>query len=174
MSGSSVIAAALSVRSVFTNPAARGRYTWNAVFVPYTPGTATPNQAGAAQGSSVVRLPTQLAMRVKRQKRGQRTFAVVTACLSEAGTAIPGIRVNILGGATARRTRRVAFGRANARGCVTRTIRVNTRFMFFRASADVPVRRGPGCAPAIVARCSQPSVAPVFDLFSRTTVRVRR
>jgi hypothetical protein len=173
-SGASLIVAAFSVRSVFTNPGTRGSYPWNGVFVPYTPGTAVPNQANAAQSTSLVRLPTQLAVTAKRQRRGKRTFAVVTACLTEAGTGIRGVRVNILGGATARRARRVAFGRTNARGCVTRRIRVRVRVMFFRASTEVPERQAPGCTPTIVPRCSEPSIAPVFDLFSRNVARVRR
>jgi hypothetical protein len=172
--GASLVVAAFSVRSVFTNPGTRGSYPWNGVFVPYTPGSATQNQANAAQSTSIVRLPTQVAVTAKRQRRGKRTFAVVTACLTEAGSGIRGVRVNVLGGATARRARRVAFGRTNARGCVTRRIRVRTRFMFFRASTEVPERQAPGCTPAIVPRCSQPSIAPVFDLFSRNVARVRR
>jgi hypothetical protein len=170
----SLIVAAFSVQGVFTNPGTRGAYPWNAVFLPYTPGTGTQNPANAAQSTSLVRLPTQLAVRAKRQRRGKRTFAVVTACLSETGTAVRGVRVNLLGGATVRIARRVAFGRTNARGCLTRSIRVRTKIMFFRASANVPARQGPGCAPTIVPRCTQPSLAPVFDLFSRNTARVRR
>lgn len=172
----SLIIAAFSIRGVFTNPGTRGAYPWNGVFVPWTPGAATPtlNPAQTAQSTSIVRLPAQLAVTAKRQRRGKRTFAVVTACLSEAGSPIRGVRVNILGGSTARRARRVGFGRTNARGCVTRRIRVRIRVMFFRASADVPERQAPGCVPTIAPRCSQPSIAPVFDLFSRNTARVRR
>jgi hypothetical protein len=173
-SGASLVVAAFSVRSVFTNPGTRGSYPWNGVFVPYTPGTAVPNEANAAQSTSFVRLPTQLALTARRQRRGKRTFAVVTACLTEAGTGIRGVRVNILGGSTARRARRVAFGRTNARGCITRRIRVRIRVMFFRASSEVPERQAPGCVPTIGPRCTQPSIAPVFLLFSRNTARVRR
>jgi hypothetical protein len=173
-SGASLVVAAFSVRSVFTNPGTRGSYPWNGVFIPYTPGTATPNQANSAQSTSIVRLPTQLAVRAKRQRRGKRTFAAVTACLTEAGAGIRGVRVNLFGGTTARRVRRVAFGRTNARGCVTRRIRVRTRVMFFRASTEVPERQAPACTPTIAPRCTQPSVAPVFDLFSRNVARVRR
>jgi hypothetical protein len=175
--GVSLIVAAFSVRSVFRNPGARGTYPWNGVFVPWTPGTTTPtlNTAQTAQSTSFVRLPVQLSLRVKRQKRGTRTFAVVTSCLTEAGQGVRGLRVNILGGATARRaTRRVASGRTNARGCVTSRVRVRTKVMFFRTRAEVPARGASACQPTIVARCSDPSLAPVFDLFSRNTVRVRR
>jgi hypothetical protein len=172
--GASLVVAAFSLRNVFTNPTVRGSYPWNGSFTPYIPGTATPNPADAAQSTSIVRLPTQLAVRAKRQRRAGRTFAVVTACLTEAGRGVRGVRVNILGGRTARRARRVAFGRGNSRGCITRRIRVRTRVMFFRASTEVPERQAPGCQPTIAPRCSQPSIAPVFSLFSRNTARVRR
>jgi hypothetical protein len=180
--GASLIVAAFSVRGVFTNPGTRGSYPWNAVFVPWTPGAATPtlNTANAAQSTSITRLPVQLSLTAKRQRRGprgkRRTFARVTACLTESGQAIRGVRVNILAGATARRARRVAFGRTNSRGCVIRTIRVRTRALFIRASTSVPARDATagGCQPTIAARCTDVSIAPALLLFSRNTVRVRR
>jgi hypothetical protein len=167
-----LITAALSVQGVFTNPRTRGAYPWNGVFVPYTPGTGTQNPANAAQSTSLVRLPTQLGVRGKLKKRGKRTVVAVTACLTEMGTGVRGVRVNIFGGATVRRSRRVAFGRTSARGCVTRRISVRGSAMVVYARADVPVRQAPGCLPTIVSRCSRASVAPAF-LISRSAVRVR-
>lgn len=177
--GASLIIAAFSVRGVFTNPGTRGSYPWNGVFVPYTPGTATPNQANAAQSSSFVRVPMRLTMTAKRQRRGKRTFAVVTACVREAGQGIRGIRIGIHGGATAAkanniRAKRLAGGATNARGCTTSRVRVRTKALFLRAVADVPARQAPACQPTIVPRCSQPSIAPAFDLSSGRAKRVRR
>ncbi len=175
--GASVIIAAFSIRSVFGNPGRRGSYPWNGVFTPYTPGTATPNPANAAQSTSYVRLPVQLSVSAKRQRVGKRTFAGVTACLSEGGAKLRGITVNVLGSSTARgKTTRVARGRTNARGCVTTRVRVKTKAMFIRASVSVSPRAASACTPAtgLAPRCSSPSIAPAFDLFSRTTVRVRR
>jgi hypothetical protein len=178
-SGASLIIAAFSVRGVFTNPGTRGSYPWNGVFVPYTPGTATPNPANAAQSTSFVRVPIRLTMTAKRQKRGKRTFAVVTACVTEAGQGIRGIRIGIHGGATAARAnnpqaRRLGGGSTNARGCTTSRIRVRTKALFLRAVADVPARQAPACQPTIVPRCSEPSIAPAFDLSSGRAKRVRR
>jgi hypothetical protein len=174
--GVSLVIAAFDVRGVFTNPSRRGAYPWNGHFVPYTPGSALPNTANAAQSTSFVRLPTQLVVNARRQRRGGRTFAVVTACLREAGAGIRGVRVNILGGRTVGRARRVAFGRTNARGCVTRRIRVRIRAMVFLATVtEVPERQAAGCLPTTIGpRCSQASIAPVFGLVSRTAVRIRR
>jgi hypothetical protein len=177
--GASPIITAFSVRGVFTNPGTRGSYPWNGVFVPYTPGTATPHMANAAQSSSFVRLPIRLTMTAKRQRRGKRTFAVVTACVTEAGQGIRGIRVGIHGGATAAkanniRARRLAGGATNARGCTTSRVRVRTKALFLRAIADVPARQASACQPTIVPRCSEPSIAPAFDLSSGRAKRIRR
>ena len=184
-SGASLIVAAFSVSGVFSNPNTRGTYPWNALFIPYAPGTATLNPTNAAQSTSFTRLPVQLAVTAKKFRQGKRKYARVTACLTEAGQAVRGVRVNILAGRTARRTSRVAFGRTNSRGCLTRTIRLRYRTTFIRASSTVPERdvtSAPGCTPALSAapgtlppaRCTSATLAPVLNLFSRTTVRVRR
>jgi hypothetical protein len=175
-SGASVLIAAFSVRGVFTNPRPRGSYAWNGVFVPYTPGTATPNPANTAQSTSYVRLPVTLSVKAKRQKRGKRTFARVTSCLTEAGQPIRGVTVSILGGRTVARAKRVARGLTNARGCMTTRVRVKTKTMFLYAFVDLQPRSAATCTPAtgLAPRCSRPSVAPAFDLTSRTAVRVRR
>jgi hypothetical protein len=180
-SGASLIVAAFSLRGVFTNPSSAGSYPWNGVFVPYTPGTGTANAANSAQSTSFVRLPMRLTMTAKRQRlrRAQRTFAVVTACATEAGQGVRGITVQFLSGPTAAsanraNARRVASGRTNARGCVSRRIRVRTKSLFVRAVADVPARSAAGCQPTIVPRCVSPSVAPGFDLLSGRAKRVRR
>jgi hypothetical protein len=173
-SGSSLIVAAFSVGGVFSNPRTRGSHAWNGVFVPYTPGTATLNQANVAQSTSSVRLPVRLRVRAKRQRLGSGTFAVATACLSESGQAVRGVRMNILGGPTAGLARRrLASGRTDARGCFTTRLRVRTRFLFVRASVEIPARAATGCRPTIVPRCTDSSIAPAFGLLSGTA-RVKR
>jgi hypothetical protein len=175
--GASVIIAAFSIRSVFGNPSRRGSHAWNGVFTPYTPGTATPNPTNATQSTSYVRLPVQLSISAKRQRVKKRTFARVTACLTEAGTALRGITVNVLSSRTpGGKTARVARGRTNARGCVTTRVRVKIKTIYLRASVSVSPRAAAGCSPTsgLAPRCSSPSIAPAFDLFSRTTLRVRR
>ncbi|HKI23590.1 MAG TPA: hypothetical protein VKA24_09240 [Gaiellaceae bacterium] len=183
--GATLIVAAFSVSGVFSNPNTRGTYPWNALFIPYSPGTSIPNPANAAQSTSYTRLPVQLAVNAKKVRQGKRKYARVTACLSEAGQRVRGVRVNILAGRSARGTSRVAFGRTNSRGCLTRTIRLRYRTTFIRASTTVPERdvtSAPGCTPRLSAapgtlppaRCTSATLAPALNLFSRTTVRVRR
>jgi hypothetical protein len=173
-SGASIVVAAFSVGGVFTNPGTRGSYAWNSVFVPYTPGTATPNPVQTAQSSSFVRLPIAVSMTARRQKRGKRTFAVLTGCVKESGRGVRSLTVSFAGGPTARRMKRLAGGRTNARGCVTRRVRIQSRSMLFLATTDVPARPAVGCEPTIAARCSQPSIAPAFDLRSGRPKRIRR
>ena len=132
------------------------------------------NPTLTAQSTSFVRLPVRFGVSAKLQRRGGRTFALVTACLNEAGVAIRGIRVNIIGGRTVRLARRVASARTNARGCSRVRVRVRTKTMIVLALVDVPPRQAPGCLPVISARCSRPSIAPLFDLLSRNLVRIRR
>ncbi len=183
--GATLIVAAFSVSGVFSNPNTRGTYPWNALFIPYSPGTSIPNPANAAQSTSYTRLPVQLAVNAKKVRQGKRKYARVTACLSEAGQRVRGVRVNILAGRSARGTSHVAFGRTNSRGCLTRTIRLRYRTTFIRASTTVPERdvtSAPGCTPRLSAapgtlppaRCTSATLAPALNLFSRTTVRVRR
>ena len=173
-SGASLLVGAFAVRGVFTNPAARGGHAWNAIFTPYTPGTATLNPALTAQSTSFVRVPVRFSISAKRQRRGKRTFALVTACLKEAGLAIRGIRVDVLGGRRAGSVKRVASARTNARGCARTRVRVRTRTMVLVGFADVPPRQAPRCQPTIAPRCSRPSVTPLFNLLSGNLVRVRR
>lgn len=185
-SGASLIVAAFGVTGVFSNPNSRGTYPWNALFIPYTPGTASLNPGNAAQSTAYTRLPVVLSVRARKIRRGKRRFARVTACLTESGQAVRGVRVNVLAGRTARRTGRVARPRTNRRGCVNVLVRLRRRVTYFRASALIPdrdVTASPGCQPALppvapglpAPRCTSALLAPVLTpLFSRTTVRVRR
>jgi hypothetical protein len=183
--GASLIVAAFSVQGVFRNPSARGSYPWNALFIPYTVGTATLNPANAAQSTSYARLPIQLALTAKKVKRGKTRFARVTGCVREGGQPLRGVRVNILAGRTAGKTARVARPRTNSRGCATVLVRLRYRVTFFRASTSIPdrdVTASPGCTPPLPvstgappARCTSATIALVIGtVFSPTTVRMRR
>ncbi len=173
-SGATLIVAAFSVGGVFRSPTTRGSHAWNAVFVPYTPGTANPNPGNAAQSTAFVRLPVQFGLTVKRQKRGKRTFAVATACVKEAGQGVRGLRILFYRGRSAARATRVVNGRTNARGCATVRIRVNLRSVVVYAFVDeIPTRQAGACQPTLASRCSEASIAPAFDLRSAVR-RVRR
>jgi hypothetical protein len=158
--GVSLSYADLTIEDVFTNPAEQGTYAWNAVFVPYTHGTGTLNSAEAAQSTAYVPLPASFAVTARRQKRGKKAFAAVTACLSEAGQGLRGVRVTLYyGGKTVFSSRKVATPATNGRGCVTARIPLKKTNLVF-ASARVPIRSASGCTPTLTARCSSASIYP--------------
>jgi hypothetical protein len=162
----------LTVEDVFTNPEQQGTYAWNGVFVPYTPGTAALNTTLTAQSTAYIGLPGTFVVTARRQKRGKLTFALITACLREAGQAVRGIRVTLYyGGQTVFSSKRVARPLTNARGCATARIRIRKLMIAF-ASARVPIRGAPACAPLLAPRCTGASTYPPSGRFR--PVRIRR
>lgn len=162
----------LTIDDVFTNPGQQGTYAWNGVFVPYTPGTASLNAALTAQSTAYIGLPGTFVVLAKRQLRGRRAFALVTACLREAGQAVRGIRVRLYyGGRTVFSSKRVASPLTNAHGCATARIRLRKLLILF-ASARVPVRGASGCAPSLAPRCTSASTYPPSGRFR--PVRITR
>ncbi len=162
----------MTIERVFTNPRARGTYAWNAVFVPYTPGTQTLNHALAVQSTAYIGLPATFVATAKQERRGRTTFALVTACLREAGEPVRGVRVTLwYGGPTVFRSKRVAIPRTDSRGCAVARIRVKTSMVLF-ASARVPVRTRAACTPTLAPRCSAATAYPPSGLFQ--LVRIRR
>lgn len=153
---------ALGISGVFTSPAEAGTYAWNAVFVPYAPGTATLSQELAAQSTSYARLPVVLDATVKRLRRGSKTF-VARVCLRENGQPIPGVRVQVVGrprptsGFT-----RYADVRTDARGCVTRRFRPRHKVTLGQVWTDPLRRAAPGCSGTLAPRCSRPTLATSY------------
>ena len=159
----------LTVRNVFTNPDAQGTYPWNAVFVPYTPGTGRLNPDLTAQSTAYLSLPSSFAVSAKRQKR--KAFAVVRACLREGGAAISGARLTFYyGGKTVFSSKSVAIRFTDAQGCASTRIRIRkTRVVF--ASVHVPVRQASGCTPTLAPRCTDASIFPPPVVFRAVRVR---
>jgi hypothetical protein len=181
-SGASVIAAAFSVDGVFNNPSTRGSYPWQSVFVPYTVGTGSPNQPNAAQSAAIIGLPVQLALTSKKVRRGTKRFARLTACLSEAGRGVRGVRISFRAGRSARSTVRVKRVVTNSRGCATTLVLLRRKVTFFRATGpgvanqfDIPFRdvTSRGCTPTLAPRCTSVSLSGVFRVQSKV-IRVRR
>jgi hypothetical protein len=172
--GMSLIGIVVSVFGGFRNPDTPGEHPWNALFVPYLRGTAALNPEQTAQSTSYARLPVKLSATAKRQKRGKQTFAIITACMREAGQAIRGIRVNFY-----RQKRygdppeKVGSSRTNARGCVTTRVLITSRVMLVHTLFLVPwARAADGCTPTLAPRCSAPTIGQPGS-FVRV-LRVRR
>lgn len=139
---------------VFTNPLRRGTYPWNAILVPYRPGTATLDTTQMLQITRYLRLPVQLGLSAKRYQRGKRRFATLTACVRELGRPVhPGARVEFrYGGATTDTSKRIASLRTNRRGCTTVRIPVK-RTAYAWATAYVPGPKLSRCTPTLAPRC---------------------
>jgi hypothetical protein len=153
---------AIGIGDVFTSPTSAGTYAWNAVFVPYRPGTATMINELAAQSTSYVRLPVALDLTIKRLRRGGRTFAA-TVCLRENGQAIRGALIQIVGRPRPRGSfTRYGVGRTDARGCITRRFQPKHKVILGHVWVQSPLRRGAACSGALAPRCSRPTVAPVY------------
>jgi hypothetical protein len=162
----------ITIERVFTNPRQRGTYAWNAVFVPYVPGTQTLDTARAVQSTAYIGLPASFALTAKLERRGAARFARVSGCLSEAGEALRGVRVRLwYGGKTVFRSKLVALARTDARGCLTARFRIRTSMVLF-ASASVPIRTRAGCAPTLAPQCSAATAYPPSGRFR--LVRIRR
>jgi hypothetical protein len=168
--GMTVGAAEFLVSGVFKNPRRKGAYAWNALFTPYKPGTADLNPALTTQSTTYVRLPLQLTVTAKRQRLGTRTFAIVTACVREAGKALRGIPVAVIYRPTVRRTRTVITRRTNARGCAIFRFRV-WRSGIGLAEFRLQLRQASGCAPILAATCSIAWIAPALGPAPRFRVR---
>lgn len=159
----------LTVREVFKNPDRQGTYPWNAVFVPYAPGMASPNPSQTAQSTAYINLPSTFAVTAKREKN--KKFAVVRACLREAGAALRGVRLTFYyGGRNVFSSKPVAVRLTDARGCASTRFRMRKTLIVF-ASVHVLVRRAAGCAPTLAPRCSDASVFPPPIVFRAVRVR---
>jgi hypothetical protein len=159
------------VRDVFTNPSTPGTYPWNAVLVPYMPGTATLSSELSAQSTSYVRLPVALELTVRRLKRGGRLFSV-TACLRENGEVVRGVRIQIFGRPGARRQlTRFGQGRTDARGCFTRRVRLANKVIFGLVLTEPLARNAPACSATLAPHCSRPTIGSYY--FQRA-FRLRR
>lgn len=158
----------LTIRDVFTNPGVQGTYAWNAVFVPYRPGTAAQDPASAAQSTAYVSLPSTFAVTAKRARGG---IAQVRACLREAGAGVRGVALTFYyGGKSVFGSRRVATRLTDAAGCATTRIRMRkTRLVF--ASLRAPIRRGLECAPILAPRCTESSISPPPVVFRAVRVQ---
>jgi hypothetical protein len=173
--GLSLLGLAFSVVGVFRNPDTPGEHPWNALFVPYVRGTETLNPGLTAQSTSYARLPVVTSGTATRQRRGKQSFAIVTACLREAGQAIRGIRVNFYRQARVRGAspKRVGSSRTDARGCVRTRVLIRSKVMLIHVLFVVPwARPAAGCAPTLAPRCSAPTIAQPGSYFR--TLRVRR
>jgi hypothetical protein len=94
---------AVFTNSAISNPTGAGEYRWRTLWTPYTPRTGQPNAVGTQEAQSVVRIPTQVTLNVKKSKvfkgkgKKRRTWTLVTMTgkVTENATGIAGQAVTI-------------------------------------------------------------------------------
>ena len=154
--------------SVFKNPTASRSYAWNAVFIPYSAGTAMLNPAGAVQSTSSLRLPVSFTVTAGR-RRGR---VLVRACVREAGRPVRSASVKIYTGLPSRRgVKQLAAVRTNRRGCASASLRSTKTGVPMFATATIGLRRATACSPTLAPRCSQASFGGVGPIAHAIKVR---
>ena len=156
---------------VFANPASRGTFRWTSVWTPYTLNTGTPNPAGTVETQSIVRLPAQATLNLRRL-RGNRL--AISGGVSEAGVGVGGATMRIV--ATGPRRFAMSF-RTNARGLYSRVVRITRRGTYrITLTARVAQRNlgTAGCTKVATAGTPLPCVNATAAAFTRTIVRAAR
>jgi hypothetical protein len=134
--------------SAFTNPASAGEYRWTSAWTPYTPNTGRPNAAGSVEVQSLVRLPTQVALTVRKTRTFKKvkvkgktvrqlwTRVAAIARVTENAKPISGIRVTM----TVNGKRLGAASTDATNGAVTGTFLLRKGTVTVAASAVIPTR----------------------------------
>jgi hypothetical protein len=88
-SGLKFLDATFTVRGVFRNPSKAGTNLWRSAFVPYTPGTGSPNAAGAAEAQAVVPMPYSISAKRVTARRGFFRIAGVVSISGKRPSGLP-------------------------------------------------------------------------------------
>ena len=133
--GSKLISATLHLKNVFVLPAQAGSYAWTVVATPYLPGTATPDPAGTVQARGFVKLPAQLSLKAKVEKK----LATLAGALKLNLTGLAGMKVTLLSGSS--RTKLTAAGSATTRAAGAFSFKNGlAKATYFRAQVTAPAR----------------------------------
>lgn len=153
--------ASLKFTEVFTNPAARGSYTWRATFTPYTRGAGTLAENAAVEARSIVRLPGQLTLNAKLNKATGKLM--LTGRLTAGSATVAGQRIRLYLGDTPRGVKLFKTTTTNAKGIYRVAVDLDrTKPVYLRSYAVVAAR------DATKQQCGSTSIAPggcVFALY---------
>jgi len=117
------------VHTVFNNPTAQGIYFWRTIVVPYTPGTAAPNPAGAYELRSAVFIPATLT--IKNGGYNKKTKkALVTGKFLLLGKPLKGITVGIVQIGANGNVKLVGRPKTNKKGIYKLSIRLTKATVF--------------------------------------------
>ena len=179
--GIKIVDAAITLSGVFANPQTGGDYVWRSEWVPW--GATAPNAAGIVEAQSTDTIPAQLATSARFEKKRGRV--IVSGSVTENRVAVRRASVQILIGATARGTKRVATVRTNNRGRFTYSYRVPKRLLAVsdahsrHASVYVSARtvvpdRTVACLPQTLSTQTHPCVSHIRSGFAISANRVLR
>jgi hypothetical protein len=129
--GAQLLFALFDVNGVFTSPANTSDRLWRSVFVPYQPGTATPNPTQSVEGQAVV--PGRVSLTIKSQSK-KHGVVIITGKLLIDGQGFPGATIELY---NAGNNKRVASARTNRKGGFTFRRRIKKKTRYQALTTDV-------------------------------------
>jgi hypothetical protein len=168
--------------SALTPPSSAGEYRWTSAWTPYTPNTGKPNPAGSVEVQSLVRLPTQVGLTVRKTRvfknvkvKGKTvkqlwTRVSVIARVSENAQPVGGIRVTM----TVNGKRLGAAATDTKNGAVTGTFLLRKGTVTVAASGAIPTRDlgAAGCTKTAIFAGIPCNDATVGGVTVRATAKV--
>lgn len=168
--GAQLLFALFDVNGVFTNPSTTTDRIWRAVFVPYFPGTATPNPTQSVEGQALVPGRVSFTLTAKSLRRGR---VILSGRLLVDGQAFPNATIDLYVG-----TRRVGRTKTNRAGRFTfrKRIRKKTRYQTLVAVfGDLTVPPCPATTPPLpTAQGCKTATTSFVAVSRRVTARRRR
>ena len=162
--GAQLVNAEFAIQGVFSR-VALGAFV--AIWVPWTPGTGTPNTTGTIASPAAI-APGAVTVAARTRGRG----ATVTGRVTQAGQARGGATVSIFGGARATGLKRLGRAQVKANGSFSFAAKTGT---FFRASAvAASAAAAPLCTTLGAALAPIPCVNPTTNGFTAQSKVVKK
>jgi hypothetical protein len=178
--GAKIINAAITLnQGIIVNPSTQGVFPWRAIITPYTVNSGTPNAAGTVEARAFVGLPASLSLSAKvkttrhkvkvhgKTKTRATNVVILTGLLSEGGTGIAGIKVEVLSGPTLAKLQTRGTVTTSSSGSFSRQLGLPNKTSFM-AKATVAVRdvTSSGCATPTPGVPCVSATAPGFSISS--------
>jgi hypothetical protein len=163
--GAQLLFAKLTLNGVFTTPTGGGLVKWEGLFTPYNPGKGTPNRAGTFEARAFVPMPIILGLQVKYKNKKARTY-VAAGKATEGGAAVPGLKLTVMRGTSAKSLVRVGTATTSSSGAYATSGKLKKKATtYFQVSGSAGERdyTTTGCAsptPLAPAGCVKATLAP--------------
>jgi hypothetical protein len=163
--GAQLLDAILTVKGVFTTPAAGKLLRWEGLFTPYNPGQGTPNRAGTFETRALVPLPIILGLHRSYVKK-TNTWRL-NGKVTEGGAPVPGLTITVRRGLSGTRLTSRSATKTGADGAWKTAGQLKPkRTTYFQISASVGERdaTSTGCASPVTslapAGCVKATMSP--------------